>query len=185
MERQGRGARLDEPWPDLEARSRAVAQAAAHLDADRDVDGARDRLDDRACAGGLVEERRAGARLGHLAHGAAEVDVDEIGAGGLHHPCRLGHRARLGAEDLDRERVLVAGDAEVTECALVPVLDPGAADHLGADESGAEAATLAAERLHADAGHRRENEARRHLDVTDPPGRAQVGGGGVVHGDRV
>ena len=123
---------------------------------------------------GVVEQRRAGARLRHLPHRAAEVDVDEVGAGRLDHPRRLGHRARLGAEDLDRERMLVGGDAEVAERALVPVLDPGAADHLRADEAGAEAASLAAERLHADAGHRREDEPRRDLDVADPPAFAEI-----------
>ncbi len=167
---------LDELRPDLEARAGAVAQPAAHLDADRNVDRRRDRLDDRGGARGLVEQRRARSRLRHLPDGAAEVDVDEVGARGLDHPRRLGHRARLRAEDLDRERVLVAGDAEVAERALVPVLDPGAADHLRADEPGAEAAPLAAERLHADTGHRRQDEARRDLDVPDAPAFAEIDG---------
>ena len=158
VERKRRGAGVDELRPDLEARARAVAEAAAHLDAHRDVDRVRDRLDDRGGARGLVEQRRARSRLRHLPDGAAEVDVDEVGAGSLDHPRRLGHRARLRAEDLDRERVLVAGDAEVAERSLVPVLDPGAADHLRADETGAEAASLAAERLHADTRHRGEHE---------------------------
>ena len=41
------------------------------------------------------------------------------------------------------------GDPQVAERPLVPVLDPGDRDHLGADEAGAVAAALAAERLHA------------------------------------
>ena len=174
MERQRRRAGVDELRADLEARARAVAQPAAHLHAHRHVDRVRHRLDDRRGASGLVEQRRAGAGLRHLADGAAEVDVDEVGAGRLDHPRRLGHRPRLGAEDLDRERVLVGGDAEVAERLLVPVLDPGAADHLRADEPGAEAASLAAKRLHADARHRRQDEPRRDLHVADVPAFAQV-----------
>ena len=90
------------------------------------------------------------------------------------------HRDRVGAEDLDRERMLVGGDAQVAERALVAVLDPGHRDHLRADEPGAVAAALAAKCLHADAGHRREDEAARDLDVPDEPGLAKVdlhGGG--------
>ena len=106
----------------------------------------------------VVEQRGARAGLRHLADGAAEVDVDDVGAGGLDHPRRLGHRARVGAEDLDRERMLVGGDPQVAERPLVAVLDPGARDHLRADETRAVAPSLAAERLHADARHRREDE---------------------------
>ena len=95
--------------------------------------------------------------------------------GGLDHPRRLGHRARLRAEDLDRERMLVGRDPQVAERPLVPVLDPGAGDHLGADEPGPVAAALAAERLDADAGHRREDDPGRDLDVADPPGLLKVG----------
>ena len=70
--------------------------------------------------------------------------------------------------------MLVTCDAKVAERLLVPVLDPGAADHLGADETGAEAAPLAAKRLHADARHRRQHEARRDLHIADVPALAQV-----------
>ena len=170
-----RRARLDELRADLEARPRAVAQPAAHLHATR---AGRPRSATAStiaqARAGVVEQRRAGAGLRHLAHRAAEVDVDEVGARRLDHPRRVGHHARLRAEDLDRERMLVAGDAQVAERPLVPVLDPGAADHLGADEPGAEPASLAAERLHADARHRRQDDARRDLDVADPPALSQV-----------
>ena len=125
----------------------------------------RDRLDDPARVVGIVEQRGAGAGLRHLLDRAAEVHVDDVGAGGLDHPGRLGHRDRVGAEDLDRERMLVGGDPQVAERPLVAVLDPGHRDHLRADEPGAVAAALAAKRLHADAGHRREDEAARDLDA--------------------
>ena len=122
----------------------------------------------------IVEQRRAGAGLRHLPHGAAEVEVDEVGACCFDHPRRLGHRAGFRAEQLDRERMLVGGDTEVSERSLVAVLDPGAADHLGADEACAEAASLPPERLHADARHRGEHEPRRDLDRPDRPGFAEV-----------
>ena len=90
----------------------------------------------------------------------------------------LCHHGRIGAEDLDGKRMLVAGDPQVPERALVLVVQPGAADHLRADEPGPEAAALAAERLDADAGHRSEHEAGRNLHRPDPPGRAEID----VHG---
>src|SRR5207253_8603579 len=104
----------------------------------------------------------------------AEIDVDDVGPGRLDDPRRLGHHARLRAEDLDRERVLVARDAQVAERPLVAVVDPGAAHHLGADEPGAEAAALPAERLDADAGHRRQDDAASDLDGPDAPRFAEI-----------
>src|SRR5262249_56283223 len=66
---------------------------------------------------------------------AAEVHVDDVGARRLDHPGSLCHRTRVGAEDLDRERVLVGTDPEVPERALVSMLDARHRDHLGADRS--------------------------------------------------
>ena len=60
-------------------------------------------------------------------------------------------------------------DAQVAERPLVAVLDPGRGDHLRADETGAEAPSLAPKSLDADAGHRREHDPRRHLDPADRP----------------
>ena len=80
VQRQRRGAGVDEARTDVEAGARAVLEPAAHLHADGEVDGVRDRVDDPARAVGIVEERRAGAGLRHLADGAAEVDVDDVGA---------------------------------------------------------------------------------------------------------
>ena len=115
-----------------------------------------------------------GAGLRHLADRAAEVDVDDVRARILDHPGRLGHHRRVGAEDLNGERVLVARDPQVAERPLVPVLDPGAADHLRAHETRAEAAALAAKRLDAHAGHRREHDPAGNLDCPDPPGVSEI-----------
>ena len=70
--------------------------------------------------------------------------------------------------------MLVGRDAQVPERALVAMLDPGAADHLRAHETGAEAASLAPKGLHADARHRREDEPRRDLHRPDRPWFAKV-----------
>ena len=122
MERQRRGARLDEPRADLETRPRPVLEPAPHLDRHGDGDGVRDGGHDPAGAVGIVQQRRACAGLRHLLHGAAEVDVDQVGARLLDHARRLGHRLRLGAEDLDGEGMLVGGDAQVAERTLVAVV---------------------------------------------------------------
>ena len=66
--------------------------------------------------------------------------------------------------------MLVGPHPQVPERLLVAVLDARDRDHLRADETRAEPAALAAKRLHADARHRRQNEARGDLDVPEPPG---------------
>ena len=174
VQRQRRRTRLDEPRPDDQAVARPVAKAAAQLHAHRDVDRLRDRGDDPRGPVGIVEQRRAGTGLRHLPHGAAEVEVDEVCAGGLDHARSLRHRPGLRPEELDRERVLVGSHAQVAERPLVAMLDPRAADHLRADEAGAEATPLSPKRLNADARHRREDEPRRDLDGPDRPGLAKV-----------
>ena len=160
--------------PTVEAVARAVSEAAAHLHRHGQLDRVGDGGDDATREVGVVEQRRSGAGLRHLPHRAAEVDVDEVRAGCLDHAGRVCHRGRVGAEDLDRERVLVGGDAEIAERLLVSVLDAGAGDHLGADEPGPEPPSLAPERLHADACHRRQHEARRHLDGADVPALSEI-----------
>ncbi len=176
VERQGRRSRVHQPRAELEACARAVLDAPPHLHRHRHRHGRGDRLRDPAGEVRVLEQAGARARLRHLADGAAEVHVHDVGAGRLHHPGRLGHRRRVGAEDLDRERVLVGADAEIVERALVPVLDPGARDHLRADEPGAVAPPLPAEGLDAHTGHGGEDDPGRHLDRADPPGFAQFHG---------
>ena len=70
--------------------------------------------------------------------------------------------------------MLVGPHPEVAERPLVAMLDPGHRDHLRADEPGAVAASLAAERLDAHSGHGRQDEAGRHLDIAEEPGVAEV-----------
>ena len=123
MERQRGRAGLDEPRADRRGSRASRREAAPHLHRDRDVDGIGDGRDDPAGELGIVEQRRARAGLRHLADGAAEVDVDDVGARGLDHARRVGHRVGVGAEDLDRQRMLVGGDAQVAERLLVAVLD--------------------------------------------------------------
>ena len=118
--------------------------------------------------------RGTGASLGHLLDRAAEVDVDEVGTRGLDHPRRLGHRRRVAAKDLDRQRMLVGSDPEIAERALVAVLEPGAADHLRAHEPSPVPAPLAAKCLHAHTCHRGKDDACRDLDVADSPGCPQI-----------
>jgi hypothetical protein len=182
MQRQRGRTGLDELRPDLECGPRAVLDAAAHLHAHGHVHCLGHRFDDRGRAVGLVEERGARACLCHLAHGAAKVDVHEVGAGSLDHSGRLGHRSRLGTEDLHRERMLVAADSQITQRALVPVRETGATDHLRAHQSGPVAASLAAESLHAHTGHRGQYEPGRNLDRADRPGGVQIDthGKGIV-----
>jgi hypothetical protein len=131
-------------------------------------------LDDPARAIGILEKRRARARLRDLPDGATEVDVDKVGARRLHHAGSLGHDPSLGAEDLDGQGMLVHPDPEVAESSLVSVGKARAADHLGADQPGPETASLAPEGLHAHPGHGGEHKAGRNLYRTDAPGRVQI-----------
>ncbi len=74
--------------------------------------------------------------------------------------------------------MLVGGDPQIARRPLVAVLDAGHRDHLRADETGPEAATLAPKGLDADAGHRGQNEPARDLDAPERPALCQVD----VHG---
>ena len=171
---ENRGACGNELRADGEAVAGAVAEAAAHLHRNGQVDRVGDRRDDAAGEHRVVEQRRTRTGLRHLAHRAAEVDVDDVRACVFDHSRRFRHRVGIGAEDLDRQGMLVGGDTEVAEGLLVAVLDSRTRDHLGADEPRTEAASLTAECLHADARHRRENESSRHLDRVDEPAFPEV-----------
>ena len=150
--------------------ARVVLLAAAHLDGDRHLDGIDDRLDHaRGVLSAVRQHRRARARLGDLADGAAHVDVDDVGTGVGAHARSIGHQLRVGAEDLDGERLLIRGDAQVTLRARVAVTEATGRNHLRADEPCAMPATLAAEGLNGDAGHRCEHDSARDHHVADHP----------------
>jgi hypothetical protein len=87
-------------------------------------------------------------------------------------------------EDLDRQRPLVARDAQVAQRALVRVVQPARRDHLGAHQACTEAAALPAEGLDGDAGHRRQDDPARDLDRPDRP-RVGQGAGDDGHRTRV
>ena len=80
----------------------------------------------RTIASAIAARPREGRRaapapapvLQHLGDGAAHVDVDQVGAGRLDGPRGLGHRVRLGAEELDADRVLVGDDRRASPSVL-------------------------------------------------------------------
>ena len=80
--------------------------------------------------------------------------------------------------------MLVARDPQVAERPLVPVLDAGDRDHLGADEGGAVPAALPTKCLHTDAGHRREHEPAGDIDAAERPVLVKVDVHAFVNGSR-
>ena len=87
----------------------ALAQPGADLDRDRH---ARRHGGDHGAHDGLrrlrrAEQRRAGAGLDDLAHRAGHVEVDQVGAGGHADLGGARQRGRVGAEELEADRVLV------------------------------------------------------------------------------
>ncbi len=138
----------------------AVPQPRADLHGDGDaaplrgvVHGLHHGGDDAGGALGLGEQRRPGAGLDDLAHGAGHVEVDEVGAGGHRPPRRVGQHVGVGAEQLEPERVLVLPVGEVVERAPVVVVHAVGGDHLRVDEPGPPAAHAAPERRRREAGH--------------------------------
>ena len=93
------------------------------------------------------------------------------------------HPVGLGAEDLHRQRPLVARDPQVAVRALVAVVEAAGGDHLRAHQAGAEAASLAAEGLRGNARHRRQHDPARDQDVADRP-RVGEGSYGGRHGSQ-
>ena len=140
----------------LEALAVARLEPRAQLDGDR-----RPRRPPRAAraiasaSSGSAEQRGAGAGLADLAHRAAHVDVDQVGAGLGDDRGRRAHHLGVLAEELDRDRVLVGVDPQqLAQGALVAVVQAEARDHLGDREAGAVAARLQADEPVADPGQR-------------------------------
>src|SRR6185437_11179159 len=98
--------------------------------------------------------------LAHLGHGAAHVEVDEVGAGGGD---ALGgglHDVGVRAEQLHRDRVLVGVDAQQLGAgALVAVVHGVAGDHLGDHQARAVTLGLQPHEPVADPGQRGQHHA--------------------------
>ena len=108
--------------------------------------------------------------LADLRHGAAHVDVDQVGAGLRDALGRRGHHVGIGAEQLDRHRVLVRMDAQQLGAgALVAVVDGVARHHLRDRQAGAVALGLEPHEPVADAGQRRQHDPVRDRDATERP----------------
>ena len=121
----------------------------------------------------LQQQSTAGAMLSHFLHRAAGIDVEQTHGGqhwmGQDDLNSRGEVIRLGTEQLDRNRLLVWRDFQITilvaQFRIVP--DATGADQLGDNQSGAEAMANAAERHVRRAGHRRQGEAVLNPAATD------------------
>ena len=91
----GGAAVVDESPGDVNAADVAGPQAGAQLDRHRETAPAAGGSDERDGAVGILEQRGAGAGLADLGHGAAHVDVDQIGAGCGDPLRRGGHHVRI------------------------------------------------------------------------------------------
>ena len=156
----------------------------AQLDGDGQAGALRGRARDRDRGVRVGDQRRAGARLHHLGHRAAHVEVDQVGAarggrgrGGAHHVGVL-------AEELDGDRparaLVGVDDQQLLEGAPVAVVDGVRGDHLADRQAGAVALGLQAHEPVADPGQRREHDAVGDGDAAELPGVAEG-----AHGTRL
>ena len=124
--------------------------------------GVVDRLDDAARhfdhERHVAHHARAGAASGDLLHRASEVDVDDVGAGGLGHARRFDHRFDQVAVDLDADGAFGLRYFEFFE-RLGRVADQAVRrDEFGVDHIGAELLAHRAERRIGDILHRRQKQ---------------------------
>ena len=120
---------------------------------------------------GSRDQLGAGAGLADLLDRAAHVQVDQVGPGLGDDGGRPAHHPGIGAEELDRRRVLVGMDPQqLVQRPLVAVVDRVAGDHLRDREPGTVAARLQAYEPVADPGERRQQHPVGDLDVADPNG---------------
>ena len=124
--------------------------------------GVVDRLDDAARhfdhERHVAHHARAGAASGDLLHRASEVDVDDVGAGGLGHARRFDHRFDQVAVKLYAHGTLRRVDFEFFE-RLGRVADqPVRRNELRVDHVGAELLAHRAERRIGDILHRRQKQ---------------------------
>ena len=139
----------------------------------------------------IAHEGRAGQAADHLLGGAAHIDVDDAGTGGLGDAGRLPHPARFAPGELHGHgffRRLPAGAQNHVFLFTDQILGR---DHLGDDEAAALGADGPAERQVGDAGHGSKKN-RLDMDVRAAPADAHriaphltarpVCGGGVIGG---
>ena len=177
----GHARLVDQPPRQLEAGALARALPGAQLDRHGQSAALARRAGDRDRAVGIVQQGGPGARLAHLADGAAHVEVDQVGA-------VLGgdaggdpHDVGVVPEQLDGHRVLVRVDAqELAQRALVAVLQPEARDHLAERQPGAVPLGLEPHEPVADAGQRREHHAVGDPVAAQGPGLVQGAHGSQV-----
>src|SRR5690606_31159981 len=158
--------------------------ALAHLDGEGDPPGrSHGPGDDLTEQPQLPGQRRSPALARHLRHGAAEVEIDVIGAILRDEdPHRLGHRLRVDAVQLDRAWRLGFMVADEAHGGGVALHEGARGDHLADVEAGAVLAAESPERGVGDARHRRQHHRRPQLDRADAQRlHGQVGGEGDGH----
>ena len=115
----------------------------------------------------VAEHSGAGSLAGHFLHGAAEIDVEHVGSGLLHHPGGLDHRSRLAAINLDGRGALRRFYVELARGGG-DVADQGVgADKLAVGHVGPELLAYEPERLVGHILHRREHHgALAQVDIS-------------------
>ena len=85
---------------------------------------------------GLTHQAAAGVMLRDFGHGAAHVDVDDVGAELFDDRRRVGHLFGVAPEDLNGDRPLFFGVLRVFQRPIDAArTEPFRADHLGDDEA--------------------------------------------------
>ena len=137
--------------------------AGAHLERDRHARGRDDGAEDPADQRFIAHERGARGTIADFLGGAAEVDVDDLGAELDVHARRFRHHVGVVAGDLHDARLgLVAVVEPVARLGRVPEAHVGG-HHLGCRDARAHAPAEPAKRQVRHARHRRERERRRDL----------------------
>ena len=153
--------------------------ALAHLDGERDVaggaDGARDDVAEQLL---LPRQRRSPALARDLGHGAAEVEVDVVGAVLRdEHPHRLGDGGGVDAVQLDRARRLGLVVRDEAHRRGVPLDESAGRDHLAHVQPRAVLAAQPPEGGVGDARHGSQDDGRVELDGPDAQSAGRSEGG--------
>ena len=110
--------------------------------------------------GDVAQHAGATALARDLLHGAAPVDVDEIGVSLSSDACRLDHRVHIAAIDLDGCRMLARRDGHLLERTLDAANQRVGADELGIDHIGPLFTADEPERLVGDVLHRSQHHRK-------------------------